>query len=76
MPFYDRNVEADKFTEDCIAFNPDSVQTKQVGGRWKVVYGSMLMLDFGSKKAQARSAVKVIRHYGFTQVCFVGRFFK
>lgn len=66
-------VEAGKFTEDCISFNPASVQAKQVGGRWKVVHGSMLMLDFGSNRSHAQRAVQIIKHYKMDRQCFVGR---
>ena len=66
-------VEAAKFTEDCIGFNPNKVKAKKVNGRWKVVHGSMLMLDFNKKKADAYKAVKIIKHYKLDRQCFVGR---
>ncbi len=66
-------VEAAKFTEDCIGFNPNKVKAKKVNGRWKVVHGSMLMLDFNKKKADADKAVKIIKHYKLDRQCFVGR---
>ena len=66
-------VEAAKFTEDCIKFNPDLVQAKQINGRWKVVQGSMWMLDFGGSKANADKAVGIIKHYKMDRQCFVGR---
>jgi hypothetical protein len=66
-------VEAGKITEDCISFNPNNVQAKKLNGRWKVVHGNMLMLDFGSNRQQAERAVQVIKHYRMNRQCFVGR---
>jgi hypothetical protein len=66
-------VEAAKFTEDCIPFNPSLVQAKKINNRWKVVQGSMWMLDFGSSQANANKAVKIIKHYKMDRQCFVGR---
>lgn len=67
------DVEAKKFTEDCVGFNPNNVQAKNVGGRWKVVDGNHWMIDFDKKEAEAKIAVQTIRHYGWNQMCFVGR---
>ncbi len=59
--------------EDCIGFDPESVQAREIDGRWKVVSGSMYMLDAGPERDEMRQAAYVIRHYGLTQQCFVGR---
>jgi hypothetical protein len=59
--------------EDKIAFNPANVKAELVGGRWKVTDGPMWMLDFGSSKARAQKAAKVIKHYKVNEQCFVGR---
>jgi len=59
--------------EDAIAFNPANVKASFVGGSWKVVDGQMSMLDFGNKEANAKVAVDIIKFYGFTHQCFVGR---
>ncbi len=59
--------------EDCINFNPSAVQAQHVGGAWKVVQGSMWMLDFGPNMPQAIKAASVIHMYGFDQQCFVKR---
>jgi hypothetical protein len=59
--------------EDCIAFDPETVRAEEVNGSWKVTSGSMWMLDAGSERDEMRTAAYFIRHYGFTQQCFVGR---
>jgi len=59
--------------EDCIAFNNANIEAKQVSGSWKVVDGSSWLFDFGSKKAQAQDAAKLIKFHGFTKTCYVGR---
>ncbi len=59
--------------EDCVRFDPNRVQAKRINGRWKVVEGSHWIFDFGNKADAARQAVRLIRKYGFTKSCFVGR---
>jgi hypothetical protein len=59
--------------EDCISFNPQNVEVRQINGRWKVVEGNMWMLDFGANEVQARKALAVIKHYRMNSQCFVGR---
>lgn len=66
-------VEAAKFAEDCLRFNPKRVRAKKFKKRWKVVHGSMWMLDFNKKRADAYKAVKIIKHYKLDRQCFVGR---
>lgn len=59
--------------EDCVAFNPATATVASVGGRWKVVDGNNWLFDFGTKKAEADQTLELIKRYGFTQSCFVGR---
>jgi hypothetical protein len=59
--------------EDCIGFNPNTTAVRRIGGRWKIVDGSHSMFDFGNKEGEARQALRIIKHYGMNQSCFVGR---
>lgn len=59
--------------EDCISFNPNTIAVKKVNGRWKIVDGNHYMFDFGNKEAEAKQAFAIIKKYGFTKSCFVGR---
>ena len=59
--------------EDCIAFNPASIEVKEVSGSFRIVQGTMSMYDFGALKEEAYEALGIIKKYGFTQQCFVGR---
>ncbi len=59
--------------EDSIPLNPVNVKASFVGGAWKVVDGSSWLLDFGTKEADAKIAADIIKFYGFTRMCFVGR---
>ncbi len=59
--------------EDSISLNPANVKASFVGGAWKVVDGSSWLLDFGTKEAEAKNAADIIKFYGFTRMCFVGR---
>jgi 2-haloacid dehalogenase len=59
--------------EDSVAFDLAGVVAQQVAGSWIVTDGAMRMLDFGTSKANAVHAVTIIKRYGFTHQCFVGR---
>ena len=59
--------------EDRIGLNPNNVAAIQVSSRWKVVDGSHWILDFDQKRTAAERAVQVIKHYGLSFICFVGR---
>lgn len=61
------------YREDCVPFNPKTVAAKKIQGRWKVVDGDHWMMDFGSAQAEAKRAVKIIKHYKMNRICFVGR---
>ena len=61
------------FSEDCVGFNWANVQASFVGGQWKVVDGGHQLLAFGNKAGEAQRAKNIIRHYRFTEHCFIGR---
>jgi hypothetical protein len=58
--------------EDIIAFDPARTEVRQLEGNWKIVCGDLWLLDFGDREAQARQALRIIRHYGLSQQGFVG----
>jgi hypothetical protein len=59
--------------EDCVSFNPATTTVQQIKGSWKVVDGNHWMFDFGVNKAEAEQTLAIIKKYGFTHSCFVGR---
>lgn len=59
--------------EDCLTFNLANLTVTNVEGRWKIVDGSHWMFDFAGNQAQANQALQIIKQYGFTFSCFVGR---
>ena len=59
--------------EDCIGFNNNTIEVKQIGGRWKIVDGNHYIADFDNKGGEATKAFTIIKRYGFNQQCFVGR---
>ncbi len=59
--------------EDCIPFDPERIEVKSVNGRWKITDGSHWLFDFGSSEQEARSALALIKRYGFTHTCYIGR---
>lgn len=59
--------------EDCIGFDYRRAEVKEIDGRWKIVVGSMWLLDFDRSEAEARQALRIIQHYRMNRQCFVGR---
>src|SRR5262245_29700503 len=59
--------------EDRLGLNPNNVAAVQIASRWKVVDGGHWILDFDQKRTAAERAVAVIKHYGLSFICFVGR---
>jgi hypothetical protein len=59
--------------EDCVSFNPRTVNVLLIKGSWKILDGSHSLFDFGKNKAEAEQALRIIKHYGMNQSCFVGR---
>ncbi len=59
--------------EDCIPFNPNKIQVKFINSSWKIVEGTQWMFDFGNKKDEAFQTYNIIKKYGFSESCFVGR---
>ena len=57
--------------QDCIKFNPNAIQIKEVGGQWKIYHGNKVMYDFGNKIDEANHAFQMIKKYGFTHQCYV-----
>lgn len=59
--------------EDCIPFNLDNIEVKEIGGRWKIVDGSSWLLDFEDQEDEARLSFRIIKYHEFTRICYVGR---
>ncbi len=58
--------------EDCITINPNNVTVKQYGNLWLVVDGNHSMFS-APVKSEADQIVKIIKYYGITKSCYVGR---
>ncbi len=59
--------------DDCTSFNPKTIELKKINGRWKIVDGSQWVFDFEGNYAEAKQPFLIIKKYGFTKSCFVGR---
>jgi uncharacterized protein YkwD len=59
--------------EDCTSFDPDRISLVIANGRYTIIEGDNWLLDFGRNKSEALKALKLIRTYQFTHLCFVGR---
>ncbi len=58
---------------DCICFNNNRVQAKNIDGRWKLVDGDHWILDFADNQSHMAIAEKTIKTYKLNEICFVGR---
>jgi len=58
--------------EHSTAFNPNNIDVKEIGGRWKIVDGSLVVWDFGSRKDDALKGHAVIKKYRFNHRCNLG----
>lgn len=59
--------------EDCLRFTSQNVESKNVIGSWKIIDGSHWMFDFENNQQEAAQTFVIIKKYGFTHSCYVGR---
>jgi cathepsin L len=59
--------------DDCVSFDSSRATVARINNSWKIVDGNHWLNDFGDNEAEARKALDLIRHYGLTRHCFVGR---
>ncbi|MCP5103706.1 MAG: hypothetical protein GY950_10025 [bacterium] len=59
--------------QDCLSFNPNTIEIKKSNNRWKIVDGDHMMFDFEDKYDEAKLAYCIIKKYGFKYTCYVGR---
>jgi hypothetical protein len=60
-------------SEVSLTFNPENLAVKSVHDHWTVVDGDRIVLDCGKKRDEADLSRKIIRHYGFTHLCYLAR---
>lgn len=60
------------FPQDCIVVDPDNVSIEQSGSDFVVVDGSLSLMVF-PELSEAQDARDLIQHYGFNDLCYVGR---
>ena len=58
--------------EDCLGFNPANLVIKKEGTEYLMTDGSSRMFMFPNK-TEADQALAMIKKYGFTKTCYVGR---
>ena len=59
--------------QDCIALHPETVTAVYSAARWKVMDGTLWLLDYGADRAAAEDAVRIIRIYNLNRECFIAR---
>jgi C1A family cysteine protease len=57
--------------QDCIKFNPNAIQIKEIDSQWKIFHGNKVMYDFENKIDEAYHTFHMIKKYGFTYQCYV-----
>lgn len=68
-----QDVKTQEIQEDCVGFNTNRIEVKQIQNRWKIVEGDHWILDFDRQENEARQSINIIRKYSFDHICFVGR---
>jgi hypothetical protein len=56
-----------------IPMDPRTLKAEQLQGQWWVRDAHRVLFNFGGHVDEARQAVGVLQHYGFTQIGFVGQ---
>jgi hypothetical protein len=64
-----RNVMIGVFAEP---FQPDHVEARQTDGGWALVDGQRVLMQFGSRQAEAEYLVKAIKREKYDQLCKLG----
>lgn len=59
--------------EDCLPINSTALIVRRDNGIWKIMQGNNSVQSFGQYQGAAYRALSLIKHYAFTQHCFVGR---
>jgi hypothetical protein len=59
--------------QDCTTFNTATVQATYNAARWKVMDGTLWLLDYGQDRAAAEEAAHIIHAYSLNRECFVAR---
>jgi len=61
-------------SEDCVSFDPQGIRVQRFAGtQWKVVDNGKALIDFGASQDNAFRAHDIIKHYGLSRQCWVGR---
>ena len=58
---------------EAVHFDWHQARVEKIDNRWKIAVGEMSLLDFGRREDEARTALRIIRHYHMNQQCFIGR---
>ncbi|WP_428407078.1 hypothetical protein [Hyphococcus sp.] len=59
--------------EDCVNINPNNLSIRSSGSNFTIVSNGNHMAFTAPSQAEAQEVINVIKFYGFTKSCFVGR---
>lgn len=60
------------FSQDCLPLDPESVEIEEAGDGYRIVAGESILLAF-DEFDNAKQSRDIIKSYGLTEFCFVGR---
>jgi len=58
--------------EEAAEIHPDKIEAKNANGRWSVMDGDKLLVDFHDEEAEAKKCAEAIKNYKFQYMCFMG----
>lgn len=56
----------------CVSFDAGRTEIRRLNGTWQIVVDGRRILDFGSKRDEARTALRIIKRYGLNKRCIIG----
>lgn len=59
--------------QDCIPFELNKLKIKRLNGKYKITSDNVAILDLGKNQADAKTALKMLKKYGFKNLCYVSR---
>lgn len=64
---------APRIREDCVKHDPRGLAVRTIRGDVKITDGPHWLMSFRSNRSEAERTLGILRNYGATEVCYVGR---
>ena len=66
-----KKISSDIKLGSCTEFDSSNLNIKNIGDRWKIFGGNLILLDFNSE-SRATAALEIIKKYNFDSICHIG----